>query len=497
VVGGLRRVAGEDRVPSLTTATRLLRGIHQPAFHRIVLRVWGDPASGRVRAVKGCLAALGAPKKALQSTHGCATWSHLQIIGRRSVEVVFPPVEISTKLTIAIGIGMLVGLEREWSQKDLGTRTFTIVAIAGVLSILTAPFIAYITFAGVLLIVLLSGLRNLHEGKPVETTTSAAVMVVFVLGVLVGQGHDYTSIAGAILVTLLLSLKQTLTHFAGGLLVVEVRSAVLLGLLAFVIYPVLPSRTVDPWHLINPREAWLTIIVIAALGFINYVLLKVYGSRGLYYSAVLGGLVNSTAAIAELSGSLKDQAGDIAELAITIDLLTVVAMFLRNLLILAIFARAAVATAAAPLLAMILAVGLLIWRERKRAHSGVGLLQLSSPLRLPKVLKFGLIFLMIEVIGSLGQRYLGHPGFLIVSVIGGLFSSASTTGAAATLALRHSVDMRTAGLATVLTCMTSALSNLPFLHQQIRQRAVTRKATLLSCGIVVLGLVVMLAVGRL
>jgi uncharacterized membrane protein (DUF4010 family) len=408
----------------------------------------------------------------------------------------FPPLEISIKLAIAIGIGMLVGLEREWSQKDLGTRTFTIVACAGMLSILASPFIALITFIGVLLIILLTGLRNLREGKPVETTTSAAVIVVFVLGVLVGQGHHYTPVAAAILITMLLSLKPALTHFAGGLLVAEVRSAVLLGLLAFVIYPVLPGHTVDPWNLINPREAWLTIIVIAALGFGNYVLLKIYGSRGLYYSGILGGLVNSTAAIAELSGSLKGQTGDIANVAITIDLLTVVAMFVRNLLILAIFARAAVATAAAPLLAMIVAAGLLIWLQRKRAQTGVGAVQLSSPLQLLKVFKFGLIFLVIEIIGSLGQRYFGHFGVLAVSVIGGFVSSASTTGAAATLAMRHNIDMPTAGLATALTSMTSALSNLPLLHQQIRQPAVTRKAVLLSFGIVAIGLFATLIVYR-
>jgi len=127
---------------------------------------------------------------------------------------------------------------------------------------------------------------------------------------------------------MLLSLKPALTHFTGGLKVNEVRGAVLLGLLGFVIYPVLPNRFVDPWRLVNPREAWLTVIIIAALGFLNYVLLKVYSSRGLYYTAILGGLVNSTATIAELSGFFnggKDKTG----IAIVIDLLTVIAMFLR------------------------------------------------------------------------------------------------------------------------------------------------------------------------
>lgn len=403
----------------------------------------------------------------------------------------FSPVDISIKLAIAIGIGMLVGLEREWSQKDLGTRTFTIVAIAGALSILAGPPIAYITFAGVLLIVLLTALHNVREGRPVEATTSAAVILTFVLGILIGQGQHYTPVAAAILMTLLLSLKPALTHFAGGLLVTEVRSAVSLGLLAFVIYPVLPNRRVDPWGLLNPREAWLIIVVIAALGFVNYVLLKSYGSRGLNYSAILGGLVNSTAAIVELAGSIKNQPGDIATLAVTVDLLTVVAMFVRNLIILAIFAPPAVVSAAGPMIVMILAAAVYIWGGRKNQQGNDGIVQLSSPLSLTKVFQFGFIFVTIEIAGSLGQRYFGHLGFLLVSLIGGLVSSASTVGAAATLAMHQSIDMQTAGFATVLTSMTSALSNLPLIQHEIRKWAITRRVLIFSCVIVGLGILTM------
>lgn len=413
------------------------------------------------------------------------------MVSSDSVDAQFSPVDISIKLAIAIGIGMLVGLEREWSQKDLGTRTFTIVAIAGALSILAGPPIAYITFAGVLLIVLLTALHNVREGRPVEATTSAAVILTFVLGILIGQGQHYTPVAAAILMTLLLSLKPALTHFAGGLLVTEVRSAVSLGLLAFVIYPVLPNRRVDPWGLLNPREAWLIIVVIAALGFVNYVLLKSYGSRGLNYSAILGGLVNSTAAIVELAGSIKNQPGDIATLAVTVDLLTVVAMFVRNLIILAIFAPPAVVSAAGPMIVMILAAAVYIWGGRKNQQGNDGIVQLSSPLSLTKVFQFGFIFVTIEIAGSLGQRYFGHLGFLLVSLIGGLVSSASTVGAAATLAMHQSIDMQTAGFATVLTSMTSALSNLPLIQHEIRKWAITRRVLIFSCVIVGLGILTM------
>src|ERR1700679_983371 len=102
----------------------------------------------------------------------------------------------------------------------------------------------------------------------------------------------FTPVASALLLTLILSLKSEFSSFAGGLRPEEIRSAVLLGLIAFVIYPLLPNRFIDPWNLINPRGAWIPVIFIAAIGFINYVLLRLYSNRGLLYTAVLGGLVN-------------------------------------------------------------------------------------------------------------------------------------------------------------------------------------------------------------
>ncbi len=403
----------------------------------------------------------------------------------------FEPLDISIHLAIAIAIGMLVGLEREWSQKDLGTRTFGITAMAGTLSVLAGPVFAYLTFGGFLLIVALAALRNIRDGKPVATTTSAAVVVTFLLGTLVGQGHHYTPVAGALVMTMLLSLKPALTHFAGELQITEVRAAVILGMLAFVIYPALPNHPVDPWQLINPRAAWLTVIVIAALGFVNYLLLKLYAGRGLYYSALLGGMVNSTATIAELSQFLTNSDANETAIATIINFLTVLAMFLRNLLILAIFARSAAVYAAGPLLAMTLVAFVILYHQGRGRSTYVGDVKLSSPLSLPKVLKFGAIFLVISIIGNVGQRYLGHLGFLFVSIVGGIVSSASTAGAAATLALDGKISPQTAGMAAVLASIASALSNLPLLHGQIRQWSVTRRLMILSLTIVAAGVIAM------
>jgi hypothetical protein len=147
-----------------------------------------------------------------------------------------------------------------------------------------------------------------------------------------------------------------------------------LGLLAFVIYPVLPDHPVDPWQLINPREAWLTLVVIAVLEFTNYLLLKLYSSRGLYYSAVLGGMVNNTATIAELSGLLAGVAENknISAITTTIDFLTIVAMFLRNLLILGMFCARWFTNRHCTIDVMSVAALACIWQQRKRSQGQIG-----------------------------------------------------------------------------------------------------------------------------
>src|SRR6202789_8876 len=216
----------------------------------------------------------------------------------------FPAVEIAVKAAVALALGLLVGFEREWSNKDIGVRTFAMTALLGLLGSLLGPVPLVLAGLAVLLLIVFANLRGLKVARKLEATTSVALMIIFLLGILVGQGHLFTPVACSILVAMLLSLKPQFRAFAGGLSQQEVRSAIVLGLLGFVIWPLLPNRFVDPWGLLEPREAWITVIVIACLGFVNYLLLRVYGSKGVYLTAVFGGLVNSTATVAELVSTL-------------------------------------------------------------------------------------------------------------------------------------------------------------------------------------------------
>jgi uncharacterized membrane protein (DUF4010 family) len=399
----------------------------------------------------------------------------------------FPTYEVAARIGSSLGVGLLVGLEREWANKEIGVRTFSIVALLGALTSLLEGPLVVAALIGAFLLVAFLNVQSLLRDQSLELTTSAALIVTFVLGVLIGHGQFFTAVASAIAMTMLLAWKAELSRFADGLAPDEIRSAVLLGLLSLVIHPLLPDRFLDPWGLVNPRQAWVVVLVIAGLGFGNYWLLRLYGARGAYYAAFLGGLVNSTATAAELTAQLGRSAAN-ASLALALLLLTNVAMFARNLTILAIFAPVAVRDAAMPFALMTFGMLPWVWPRGRQAKLPSPQLHLSSPLSLRHVLGFGALFVALAAAGTLVERHLGGLGFLALSLVGGLISSASTTASAAALAANGAISPETAGVAVVLASMASALASLPVVYMQARGVRLFRALALSTGVIVALGL---------
>ncbi|MGH9328124.1 MAG: MgtC/SapB family protein [Terriglobia bacterium] len=402
----------------------------------------------------------------------------------------FPAARVATEIGISIGIGLAIGLEREWAHKDIGVRTFAITSLLGMLGSLLGIDFAVAAFVGIFVLVICLNARSLLANRTLEITTSVSLMVTLLLGVLVGEGHFFTAIASAILVTLLLAWKTELARFAVGLNPEEIRSAVFIGLIAFVIYPLLPNHFIDRWQLVNPREVWMVIIIVAGIGFVNYVLLRLYGTRGLYYTALLGGLVNSTATVAELSPSIAAAGEGASGLGQTTVLLTSVAMFVRNLIIVAIFALPAFREALWPLVAMAVFASVVVWVRRRAAQPTKQLL-LSSPLSLRRVGTFGALFVIIEICGKLAERFAGHLGFLAFSFVGGLASSSSTAATAAVMTARGQLKADVAGVAVVLCSIASSLIDLPLVYQQTRDRKMIKSLATVSCIMVLVGLAVL------
>jgi uncharacterized membrane protein (DUF4010 family) len=415
-----------------------------------------------------------------------------------SPTITWVPFASLARLTLALFLGLFVGLEREWRGKEAGLRTHGLAALLGAMSgMLGTPYaLVALGLMGVLLVFL--NLQQMRTDQGTELTTSVALLVTTLAGILCGVGHTITPVAVAVVTAGLLSWKENLAKFGHSLTAREIRSAVLLGILAFAIYPVLPAAPVDPWGLVVPRAAWLTVVLIAAIGFANYVLWKIFGTRGIEFAGFLGGLVNSTVTVSELATRAAETQGALVDVAYRGVLLSIAAMAARNALILGIFTLPALVVASGSLAVMLaVSVGLaLLARRPPLQASEERPLALSSPFSLKSALKFGAIFLVLQIAGTLAQSVFGRFGFYVVSVVGGLVSSASAVAAAAMLASHDKIPASVAGVGAVLASLASALVNVVLVARFSRSRALTMRTALATSIVVGAGLAGALVTAR-
>jgi uncharacterized membrane protein (DUF4010 family) len=402
----------------------------------------------------------------------------------------WPFVPVLTRMGMAAAMGIFIGLEREHSQKT-GVRTFALGALVGCLGGLMGDLFAAIALGFVGLGVVGMNCRQMAKENKLALTTSAALVVVAFAGVLFGQGHVFTPAVAGILTAALLAWKNPIARFAVGISDSELRSAILLAILTFIIFPVLPSHPVDPWGLIEPKSNWASVIIIAGIGFINYILLRLIGPRGMEITAFFGGLVNSRKVIVELGLRLRDSGAALFHSAQRGILLATGAMVIRNGVIVAVLASQGTLRSIIPLGLMLL-VAAVLWRRLPRivdSAQPTPRLHLESPFKLSAALKFGLVFLVLNVAGALAQRFFGTASFYFVSAAGGLLSSASSIAAAATLMARHEITTETGVNGVILASLTSVLANIPLIQTLMPEKSLKRKTNLALIAIAAAGLV--------
>lgn len=347
-------------------------------------------------------------------------------------------------LVLATLLGMFLGLEREWSQRSAGIRTFAFISLlAAVFSVLEHDGLLVV---GALLVVTISVLLAVqsfvHEDVDgLSLTTSVSMLVAYSVGALVANGFLIEAVTVAFLSSLLLVLKRELHQFAWGLSREEMRSAVEFAILAFVVYPLLPNETIDPWNAIQPRIIWSLVIAISAIGFVNYILVKKYQEKGYAVTGFFGGLVNSTAVVAEMSKRARNQEG-LVGVAVGSILLANAAMAVRNAVIVAVFIPDAAFVIAAPLGAIaVVGVGLAVTQNDWRTELGA---DLSSPFSLRNALTFGALFVTVVLVSVLVERAFGATGFIATAFVAGLVSSGTATTTAVSLVSTGQITIETA-----------------------------------------------------
>ena len=316
----------------------------------------------------------------------------------------------------------------------------------------------------------------MQKGAGIEATTSVSLFIVAIVGMHVAQGSLLTPVAVIILMLALLSWKDEMVGFSLHLKRNEIHAAITLGILSFVILPAMPAGPLDQWGLFDVRRIWFMVVLISAIGFANYILLKLYGSRGINYTGFLGGLINSTATVAELSETARETEG-VESAAFRGIMWAKTAGFLRNGIILAIFAPSALPAGLLPISLMLAVTVYFALRPLRGAPANPPELAIESPFSLRSAMIFGLFFAGITVLGALGQL-LGNLGFYVVAFFGGIVSSSSTAATAAHLASTGNVTPVVAGSAVIISSLSSVLVALPIVWKGSGRPLLARRVAL-------------------
>ncbi len=220
-------------------------------------------------------------------------------------------------LAEALGIGLLIGIEREQQahrsgkEAPAGVRTFTLASLVGALSMMAGgvPLLAVtLVVVGVVRVAWIVVRGDQTSGL----TTSLALFAVVLLGAL---ALETTTLAAgvAVLIASLLAAREVLHSFSRTVLTAaELRDGLILGVSVLVILPVLPNFDLGPGGALNPRNLFIIVVLIMSIGAAGHIATRVVGARlGLPLSGFLSGFVSSTATIAALGRRAEGNPDDV------------------------------------------------------------------------------------------------------------------------------------------------------------------------------------------
>ncbi len=235
-------------------------------------------------------------------------------------DTTFQSAEFLVRMLIALLGGMLIGLERERAQvsgksKDKGSipglRSFGLISLYGALSsylTLTGVeglgnVLSSLAFSGMIIVVLIYAYVRMAKLRILGVTTYIVMLTTFIIGVVAGLGYILEAASSSVLVTLILALKMPAEKIAASIKYDELLAMLEVASLALVIGPIVKTYSVQK-NIPVLFKIYLFFVVILLISFTSYMMGKVWGEKGLIYSAILGSLVNSEATLSSLASLL-------------------------------------------------------------------------------------------------------------------------------------------------------------------------------------------------
>lgn len=395
--------------------------------------------------------------------------------------------ETYTSLGLAIGVGLLIGLQREQSAANDqqagpaspqnaprtigGIRTYPLAGLAGaVCALCSRAFGVWFVGAGLVAILIPLALAywdDLRRDRDRGITSDLAFLLTYLLGALAVSGGIVEPTASrwllvaslGVAVTALLSLKRPLHEFVARLSPDDIYATVKFCVVAVIVLPLLPNRTYGPLDVLNPFHIGLMVVLIAGISFVGYVAIRALGpGRGLGLTGVVGGLVSSTAVTLALSGRAKSEPAVAGPCAMGVVLASTI-MAIRVVMEVAVVNRDLLPVVALPMGALwaggVLAATLL-WLGSRREVVRAEAVRITNPFEVGSAVKFGLLFAVVLLVAKAAPRYFGDRGTYVAGALAGLSDVDAITLSMARLA-KEGLSQQVAATTILIACGANTL----------------------------------------
>lgn len=378
------------------------------------------------------------------------------------------------RLALALGIGLLVGVERGRHTREqsggmrvAGVRTFSLIGLLGgvwgLLGTILGDVVLGITFMGFAALVLFAYRATAKKDGDFGMTSEIAAMLVFALGALAVRG-DMALAAGAGVVTAaLLDAKLYLHKWVARLSKLELDAAIKLLIISVVVLPVLPNKGFGPDEILNPYKLWWMVVLIAGLSFVGYIAIQKVGPRvGGLLTGIFGGLASSTALTLGFARLGKKSPSVSLALVGGIAASSTV-MYLRVVIIVLLFNPALVSSLLVPmvLMASASAAGAAISLRVSGQKDTMETIEVDNPCDIGSAIKFGILLVIILLLVHYAQTWLGDAGVYAVAAISGLVDVDAISLSMAEQAL-HNLSVHVAATAIIAAVGVNTLIKVVF-----------------------------------
>ncbi len=372
------------------------------------------------------------------------------------------------RIAVALGIGGVIGLERQYSAMKenssgfSGVRTFSILVLlgfaGGIFYHVFSPWVYGVILLGVVILQATSYWYTATQGDRGLTTELSSVFA-FILGTLVLNGLIEISLFITVILVVVLSSKFRIKTIVGKITAEELYDFIRFVVLALLIFPFLPDETFGPYQVLNFREIGWVVLLTSGLGLVGYILTKFLGAnRGILVSGLVGGLVSSTAVTWVFAQKSKENPSLSSSCATAI-LAASSIMTIRVLIWTFIFNLALFEKLLLPVLIVFLAglgITVYIFAKRKKELMDDQLIPLKKPLDLKSALVFGAIYSAILLLVSYANENLGERGTFISSAIAGISDIDAITISVSKLA-GNQLIMQIAGISILIATISNTL----------------------------------------